>query len=406
MALCPFAKHKLIAPGSSDPRISARVAILHVDAGGAASLFDFFKNRSGGIESHFHVPWLGKIEQYRDTDWQADANHLANDFAISIESQGFGGGKWTKGQLKKIKKLLLWLHEVEGIPLEKIKVWNGSGVGYHVQFGAPGPWTPVSKSCPGPERIKQFHDVLVPWMTEVTRPKTTVRLVAANMRHDRQGFKARIEELKKLNADVMFLSECFNLHDELRKAFPAAKIVHDDSTRSKSDTVLIVRRPKTGPFEVTDFGFKQLSKDTKAPKRIGQDRYVAWAKVKFRKSGKKFLLCSIHLNAAVQESDGTAKSLKLKRVFEYRESIRNLRKVLGNHKGAEPVIGGDVNWRRTGKFMEVLFSPDRMFKARKLRVFAHGLDRIAFPQVMKPVKAETFMATNADHHWLIQDVEL
>lgn len=164
MALCPFAIHKLIPPPASDPRITARAAILHVDAGGASTLFSFFRDRSGGIESHFHIRWTGRIEQYRDTDWQADANFHANDFAISIETQGFAGGKWTKRQIRSIKRLLLWLHETHGIPLEQIKVWDGAGVGYHIQFGSPGPWTPVAKSCPGPERIKQYHGVLVPWM--------------------------------------------------------------------------------------------------------------------------------------------------------------------------------------------------------------------------------------------------
>ena len=94
MAVCPFAVKRLIAPGSSDPRIEPRVAILHVDAGNASSLYDYFKNRSGGIESHFHIRKDGVIEQYRDTAFQADANLHANDFAVSIETQGFGEGEW------------------------------------------------------------------------------------------------------------------------------------------------------------------------------------------------------------------------------------------------------------------------------------------------------------------------
>lgn len=169
MAVCPFAEHKLIPPPASDPRIKPRAAVLHVDAGGASSLFSYFRDRSGGIESHFHIRWDGVIEQYRDTDWQADANYLANDFAVSIETQGFGGGTWNKRQVASIGRLLLWLHETHGIPLAKISTWDGAGIGYHVQFGAPGAWTPVAKSCPGPERIKQFETVLVPWMVEQSR---------------------------------------------------------------------------------------------------------------------------------------------------------------------------------------------------------------------------------------------
>ncbi len=168
MALCPFAVQRLIPPGVNDPPIVPRVAILHVDGGGALSLFKFFRDRSGGIESHFHVTWNGKIEQYRDTDWEADANHLANPFAISIETQGFATGRWTAKQSAAIKELLLWLNKEHGIPLVKCPAWDGAGVGYHIQFGTPGKWTPSKKSCPGPLRIEQFEEELVPWMASLT----------------------------------------------------------------------------------------------------------------------------------------------------------------------------------------------------------------------------------------------
>ena len=171
MSIYPKAVQKLIPPGSNDPRIKPRVAILHVDAGNAESLHTYFRDRSGGIESHFHIARNGTVEQYRDTDYQADANHQANDFAVSIETQGYGDGTWSPAQLSAIKALLKWLHDVHDIPLEKCEVWDGRGVGYHVQFGAPGPWTPVAKSCPGPQRIKQFESLLVPWMREQSTPK-------------------------------------------------------------------------------------------------------------------------------------------------------------------------------------------------------------------------------------------
>lgn len=207
MALYPAAKHLLIAPGSSDPRIKPRVAVLHVDAGGAASLFSYFRYRSGGIESHFHVTWTGVVEQYRDTDWQADANHLANDFGVSIETQGFGGGKWNRRQLAAIKKLLLWLNETHGIPLRKVDRWDGSGVGYHVQFGAPGPWTPVAKSCPGPERIKQYEADLVPWMATALDPteEPTMNprdIFRYRLRKDGTTYADVLRKLDKLTDDV------------------------------------------------------------------------------------------------------------------------------------------------------------------------------------------------------------
>jgi len=166
MAVCPFAVKKLIPPGSNDPRIKARAAIVHVADMLGPSLYEFFRDRSGGIESHFYIRLDGTLEQYRDTDYQADANLDANDFAISIETEGKAAGKWTDAQLVTLKRLFTWLHQVEDIPLRKIQHWDGAGIGYHTLFGAPSHWTPVAKSCPGPERKVQFDEVLVPWLNK------------------------------------------------------------------------------------------------------------------------------------------------------------------------------------------------------------------------------------------------
>ena len=183
---CPFADVRNIPPGVNDPQITPRLAILHVDAGNAESLFGWFSGPSGGVESHFFVKRDGSCEQYRSIYWQADANLQANDFAVSIETQGFGSGEWTKEQLATIKRLLLWLHDEADIPLKVCEAWNGSGVGYHVMFGAPGPWTPSAKTCPGPDRIAQFKADLVPWMAEASKPPPRIfplrhRIVTANM---------------------------------------------------------------------------------------------------------------------------------------------------------------------------------------------------------------------------------
>lgn len=166
MATIPFAEKKLIPAGDNDPRINARIGILHVDAGNASDLHDYFDGPSGGIESHGHIRKDGHLYQYRDTAFQADANHHANDFALSWETQGFGEGEWTDEQIEMIKRVMLWCKEKHGIPLREVTSWDDpkGGWGYHTLFGAPSQWTPVAKSCPGPDRKKQFHAVLVPWM--------------------------------------------------------------------------------------------------------------------------------------------------------------------------------------------------------------------------------------------------
>lgn len=160
----PFAIDRNIPPGANDPPITPRVVILHVDAGNALSLAQHFGSTSGGIESHFFVRKDGLIEQYRSIYREADANYRANPFAVSIETQGYADGEWTQEQIDGINQILIWLYiETKGgIPLTKCPRWDGAGVGYHIQFGAPGMWTDRNKSCPGPDRIKQFHRIVVP----------------------------------------------------------------------------------------------------------------------------------------------------------------------------------------------------------------------------------------------------
>jgi hypothetical protein len=178
MAWYPLADKQVIAPGPNDPPIQPVGAILHVDAGNASSLFSLFNGPSNGIESHFFIPKVGPIQQYRDTAYEADANLKANSFIhngvrcgfVSIETQGLEAGEWTTYQLAQIKTLLKWLSETHNFPLSVCKGPFDPGVGYHTMFGAPGPWTPVAKTCPGPDRIRQFNAVLVPWFSQGHAP--------------------------------------------------------------------------------------------------------------------------------------------------------------------------------------------------------------------------------------------
>lgn len=172
----PKAVQKLIAPGANDPRIQPVGACLHVAVSTATSLFGYFSHGSGGIESHFYVRKDGTVEQYRDCLHEADAQNAGNSWVvgshrngvISIESEGMALGKWNAAQLAAIKDLLLWLNTEFGIPLRQIPsaqpaaVVRG-GVGYHSLFPS---WNTSHHSCPGPVRVRQFKNKLVPWMAE------------------------------------------------------------------------------------------------------------------------------------------------------------------------------------------------------------------------------------------------
>lgn len=200
--LIDFAIKKLIPPGANDPKIKARMGILHVDANNSWSLEDYFRYRSGGIESHGHIRNDGRLEQYRDTDYEADANYYANPFALSFESQGYANGSWNAEQLETIKRTILWAKEYHGIDLRVPKTWNDEkgGWGYHTMFEE---WHPEPKSCPGPRRKEQFHDIIVPWMKEsrdMFGPDDSKRLenIEAEVAGLRQAFlRFRVNELNR-----------------------------------------------------------------------------------------------------------------------------------------------------------------------------------------------------------------
>ena len=177
MALYPKAKYRPVVGLVNDPPIIPIGVILHTRVGTGPSLFDYFNGPSGGIESHFYLTFDGHWEQYRDTEREADANLHANSFIgsdgkrygfLSIETEGFATDEWSPTQLAEIEAFLLWAHTTHGIPLRVCPAWNQAGIGYHTMWGAPGPWTPVAKDCPGAKRINQFNTVLVPWLKNPT----------------------------------------------------------------------------------------------------------------------------------------------------------------------------------------------------------------------------------------------
>lgn len=156
MARCGFAtwNPKGTTPGG---KIDPRVVVFHVTAGHGNA------QPHSGLEWHFEVSFTGQLEQQVDTNLRADANYKANPFAISIETEGKGEGSWTDAQLDTLVRLSHWCIDVHPkVKAQRCDAWDGSGFGYHVMWGAPGPWTPVAKSCPGPRRIAQFDAELLP----------------------------------------------------------------------------------------------------------------------------------------------------------------------------------------------------------------------------------------------------
>lgn len=165
----PFATDKRLPEWRTEPRITPRVIILHSIVGSLAGADTHFRHHTS-IEAHMGVGLDGEVWQWQNTNRQADANFLANDFAISIETADNGNPDsfpWTDAQVAKIIQIINFLlGKYPSIKRQKVTSWDGSGIGYHVQFGAPGKWTPVAKTCPGRVRIKQLEEIILPKVLE------------------------------------------------------------------------------------------------------------------------------------------------------------------------------------------------------------------------------------------------
>lgn len=195
----PLAIQKPIVRNHGGRRSVTRGAVVHVDAGGAASLQGWFNNPASSASCHFYVKYDGTVEQYLDADLIAWTQRAGNTTCVGIETQGLGSGSWTPAQLAALVHLLRWLSERYGIPLANMVDSRRSsrGVGIH-RFGidpyrvAGGEvWGPYAKACPGGDRVAQFpgliaslvvgSPVVVPVVTPVQQAVESQEQIIARM---------------------------------------------------------------------------------------------------------------------------------------------------------------------------------------------------------------------------------
>lgn len=193
MSLYPV-KRDLIPPDwAHDPAVNVRLLIFHTAVSNAHGSGP--PAPEAGLEWHFYIDENGDIWQRRDTGEQADANYLANNFAISCETWDGGdpeANPWTAAQADSIVALIRLAHDLDGIPLVRPASWDGSGVGYHRQFPE---WDSPYHSCPGNTRAAQFdHDIWPRAIAPIT-PTGKKEKVNASLSNPKDG-SASIAELR------------------------------------------------------------------------------------------------------------------------------------------------------------------------------------------------------------------
>lgn len=154
----------------TEPKIVPRILVYHTMVGYLKSTESMFRqNGYWGTESTWGVggSWDGDsldgvAFQWQGVLWQADAQFEANNWCNSIETSDGGHyptPEWTDKQVQKLIEIGAWWCKNTGNPPEIAKSYDGRGLGYHQLFA---PWNQDAHNCPGPKRVAQFRELIVP----------------------------------------------------------------------------------------------------------------------------------------------------------------------------------------------------------------------------------------------------
>lgn len=183
MARCPFAQQRILPENATQSRITPRSVILHtaVDGPGPTDLAAYFGQVKVKAESHFYVTLNGTIVQMMDTTVEADANAIADKWAISIETEDDSARRgsdilpWSDAQIKALVRLVTWCCDTHRIPKRRCtgpRLPAAEGIGYHsqpmrerwagqVRGVWQNPWTGFQgKTCPGDARVRQYPSIV------------------------------------------------------------------------------------------------------------------------------------------------------------------------------------------------------------------------------------------------------
>lgn len=110
---------------------------------------------------------------------------------------------------------------------------------------------------------------------------------------------------------------------------------------------------------------------------IAPDRFLTWVRFEFK--GRKYCLINIHPNAVVQNKKTGGFLKGLKRVREYKKSMRQLEQEIKaqQNDGFAVLVTGDLNWRPIGQRV-FKWSPVAVFERNGLEFVNVGVDYVAW----------------------------
>jgi peptidoglycan hydrolase-like protein with peptidoglycan-binding domain len=184
----PGVPFRPLSNNQTEPRITPRILVYHTMVGYLKSTENYFKTVNGqgfsGPESHFGVggPWDGAaldgdIWQWQGLLWQADAQFdPSNNWCTSVETSDGGIWKpktpaWSGKQIASLIRIGAFWCKNTGIDPVVAKSYDGRGVGYHQLFRQ---WNTQGHNCPGPIRVSQFYDLLLPGIAKALNKEPPV----------------------------------------------------------------------------------------------------------------------------------------------------------------------------------------------------------------------------------------
>ena len=203
MARYPGAAQKPLSTKQTEPAMRAHdIICIHTMVGYLSSTYSMFKKDGfTGTESHFGVGGIwggdkaahydGKVWQFQDTKYEADANLDGNWHVLSIETadnapqnaRDLAG--FTDNQIASLIDLCVWLCKAydippvmvpdskqgrRGIAVHRQGIEHSDGVGSHPGWLVHGGerWSSkLGKECPGDKKIDQVRNIIVPAVKEI-----------------------------------------------------------------------------------------------------------------------------------------------------------------------------------------------------------------------------------------------
>jgi len=161
VALYDRAYWRPLPENETEPPNHPRLFIVHVIVGGLEAAYGHFLNSSNS-ESHFGIGYgleQRPVQQWLDTDREADTNWDANGISVTVETAGYAHEPFTDFQIEELVQLGVWTCWTHDIPPVVAQAWDGTGLGWHAQFPE---WNRSRKTCPGQPRIDQLQGYVFP----------------------------------------------------------------------------------------------------------------------------------------------------------------------------------------------------------------------------------------------------